>query len=95
MWVPVTVKDDDSVGSLQVEAEAASSGTEQEDEVLRSFLIKLLQQRRSILRLGGSWNTKRDQYEISVKITLTKSAWTSSFQKCFFLVVENTNYVNK
>lgn len=44
MWVPVTVKDDHSVGRLQVEAEAAGSGAEQEDEVLRSFLVKLLQQ---------------------------------------------------
>lgn len=54
MWVPVAVKDDDGVSSLQVEAEAAGSGAEQEDEVLRSFLIKFLQQGRSVLRLGGS-----------------------------------------
>lgn len=54
VWVPVAVKDDDSVGSLQVEAEAPGSGAEQEDEVLRSFLVKFLQQRRSVLRLGGS-----------------------------------------
>lgn len=54
MRVPVAVKDDDSVSGLQVEAEAASSGTEQEDEVLRSFLVKFLQQRSSVLGLGGS-----------------------------------------
>lgn len=54
MRVPVTVKDDDSVGSLQVEAEATGSGAEQEDEVLRSFFIKFLQKCRSVLRLGGS-----------------------------------------
>lgn len=64
VWVPVTVKDDDSVGSLQVEAEASGSGTEQEDEVLRSLLIKFFQQRSSILRLGGSWNTKHDHIEM-------------------------------
>lgn len=54
MRVPVAVKDDDGVGSLEIEAEAAGSGAEQEDEVLRSFLIKFLQQRRSVLRLGGA-----------------------------------------
>lgn len=44
MWVPVAVEDDDGVGCLQVEAQAAGSGAEQEDEVLRSLLIKFLQQ---------------------------------------------------
>lgn len=52
--VPVAVKDDNGVGSLQVEAEATGSGAEQEDEVLRAFLIKFLQQHRSVLRLGGA-----------------------------------------
>lgn len=54
MGVPVAVKDDNGVGSLQVEAEATGSGAEQEDEVLRAFLIKFLQQHRSVLRLGGA-----------------------------------------
>lgn len=54
--IPIAVKDDDGVGSLQVEAEAASSGAQQEDEVLRSFLIKFLQQHGSVLRLGGACN---------------------------------------
>lgn len=63
VWVPVTVEDYDSVGSLQVEAEATGSGAEQEDEVLRSLLIKFLQQSSSVLRLGGSWNTKHDHSE--------------------------------
>lgn len=52
--VPVTVEDDHSVSSLQVEAEAASSGTQEEDEVLRAFLIEFLQQCCSVLGLGGS-----------------------------------------
>lgn len=42
MRVPVTVKDDDGVGGLQVEPQATGSGTEEEDEVLRSFLVKFL-----------------------------------------------------
>lgn len=54
MWVPVAVKDDDGVSGLQIEAEAASSSTEQEDEVLRSFFVKFLQQRGSVFGLGGS-----------------------------------------
>lgn len=49
MRVPVAVKDDHGVGGLQVEAEAAGSGAEEEDEVLRSFLVELLQQRGSVL----------------------------------------------
>lgn len=54
MGVPVAVKDDDSVSGLQVQAEAAGSGAEEEDEVLRSFLVEFLQQRGSVLRLGRS-----------------------------------------
>lgn len=49
MRVPVAVKDDDGVGGLQVEAEAAGSGAEEEDEELRAFLVELLQQRGSVL----------------------------------------------
>lgn len=40
--VPVTVKDDDRIGGLQVEPQATGSGTEEEDEVLRPFLVKFL-----------------------------------------------------
>lgn len=67
VWVPVAVEDDDSVGGLQVEAEASGSGAEQEDEILRSLLIKLLQQRSSVLGLGGSWNIKHDRCSWSKK----------------------------
>lgn len=56
--IPIAVKDDDCVGRLQVQAQPTSSGAEKENEVLRSFFVKLLQQRCSVLRLGGSWNTK-------------------------------------
>lgn len=73
VWVPVTVEDDDGVGSLQVEAEAAGSGAEQEDEVLRSFLIKFLQQCRSVLGLGGSWNIKNVPHLWPVKALKTGS----------------------
>lgn len=52
--VPITVKDDDSVGGLQVQAQSTGSGTKKENEVLGSFFIKLLQQCCSVLRLGGS-----------------------------------------
>lgn len=70
--VPVTVKDDDSVGSLQVEAEATGSGAEQEDEVLRSFFIEFLQKCRSVLRLGGSWNIQHDQFEMPRLVNFDK-----------------------
>lgn len=56
--IPIAVKDDHCVGRLQVQAQPTSSGAEKENEVLRSFFVKLLQQRCSVLRLGGSWNTK-------------------------------------
>lgn len=49
MWVPVTVEDDDGVGGLQVEPEAAGSGAEEEDEVLRSFLVELLEEHGPVL----------------------------------------------
>lgn len=62
MGVPVTVENNNSVCSLQVQAEATGSGAEQEDEVLRSFLIKLLQECRSVLRLGGSCNIMHQHF---------------------------------
>lgn len=49
MRVPVAVEDDHGVRGLQVEAEAAGSGAEQEDEVLRSLLVELLQQHRPVV----------------------------------------------
>ena len=47
--VPVAVKDDNSVGSLQVEAQTSSSGAQKENKVLRSLLVELLEQRSPIL----------------------------------------------
>lgn len=43
MWVPVRVKDDHSVCRLQVEAEASSSCAQEEDKVLRLWVIECLQ----------------------------------------------------
>lgn len=40
MWVPVTVKDHNCVGSLQVQAQASSSCAQQEDEVRRVLGIE-------------------------------------------------------
>lgn len=34
MWVPVTVKDDNGVRGLQIEAQASSASAEQEDKVI-------------------------------------------------------------
>lgn len=64
MGIPVTVEDNNGVGSLQVQAEATGSGAEQEDEILRSFLIKFLQQCCSVLRLGCSWNIKHKHFVV-------------------------------
>lgn len=55
MWVPVTVKDDDCISRLQVEAQASCPGTEQEHKVLRGRIIECLQQQATILCLGGSY----------------------------------------
>jgi len=54
VWVPVTVKDDHGVGGLQVEAEAAGSGAEQEDEELGALLVELRQQHRTVVGLRAS-----------------------------------------
>lgn len=43
MWVPVRVKNNYSVGRLQVEAEASGSCAQEEDKVLRLWVIECLQ----------------------------------------------------
>lgn len=52
--VPITVKNDHSVGRLEVQAEPPSPGAEQEDEVLRARLIEGFQQHAPILCFCGS-----------------------------------------
>lgn len=58
MRVPVTVKDDDSVGRLQVQTQTSGSGTQQKDEVLKGWIIKVLQQRATIFSFSGSYRHK-------------------------------------
>lgn len=57
--VPVAVKDDNSVSRLQVQPQTSCSGTQQEDKVLIGRIIKVLQQRATILSLSGSYKDKR------------------------------------
>lgn len=52
MWVPVGIKNNYSVGRLQVEAQASSPCAQEENEVLRLWVIEGLQQHPSILSLG-------------------------------------------
>lgn len=58
MRVPVAVKDYDSVGRLQIQAETSCSGAEQEDKVLRGWVVEGLQQCTTVLRFGGSYTTE-------------------------------------
>ena len=51
MWVPVGIKDDDSVGGLQVQSEAASTSAENEDEDLWMWIIEHGQQLSTIVAL--------------------------------------------
>lgn len=57
--VPVAVKDDNSVSRLQVQPQTSCSGAQQEDEVLKRRIIKVLQQHATILSLSGSYKDKR------------------------------------
>ena len=49
--VPVAVEDDDGIGGLQVEAEAAGARRQNEDEVLGVGRVELHQQLAAIVRL--------------------------------------------
>jgi len=51
VWVPVGIKDDDSVGGLQVQSEAASTSAENEDEDLWMWIIEHGQQLSTIVAL--------------------------------------------
>lgn len=55
MWVPVAVKDDDSVSRLQIEAQTSCPGAEQEHKVLRGRVIECLQQHATVLCLGSAY----------------------------------------
>lgn len=52
--IPVAIKDDNGVGRLQVQPQTAGSGTQQEDKVLKRRVIEVLQERATVLSLGGS-----------------------------------------
>lgn len=54
MWVPVTVKDHNCVGSLQVQAQASSSCAQQEDEVRRVLGIEQRKQLTSVFTLSST-----------------------------------------
>lgn len=58
--VPVAVKDDNSISRLQVQPQTSCSGAQQEDEVLKGWIIKVLQQHATILSLSGSYKDKRN-----------------------------------
>ncbi len=57
--VPVAVKDNNSVSSLQVQPQTSCSSTQQEDKVIIGRIIKVLQQHATILSLSGSYKDKR------------------------------------
>ena len=52
--VPVRVEDDHGVGGLQVEAQAAGTRAEQEDEVLGVGVVEGLQQHAAVVCLSGA-----------------------------------------
>lgn len=52
--VPVTIKNDDCVGSLQVETKAASTSAENEELIGRIRRIKELQELRAIGGFGAA-----------------------------------------
>lgn len=55
MRIPVAVKDDHGISCLEVQAQAARSGAQQEDEILGPGLVEFLQQSSTVLRLGGAY----------------------------------------
>lgn len=62
MRIPVAVKDDHGISCLKVQAQAASSRAQQEDEVLGPGLVEFLQQSSAVLRLGGACGYKKSKF---------------------------------
>lgn len=60
--IPVTVKDDHSISCLKVQAQAASSGAQQEDEILGPGFVEFLQQSGAVFRLGGACRYKKSKF---------------------------------
>ena len=58
MGIPVRVVDDDGVGGLQVEAEAAGARAQDEHEVLGVLHAEQLQQLTAVVRLGRPVQTQ-------------------------------------
>lgn len=68
--VPVTVEDNNSVSSLQVEAQTSCPGAQQKDKIRLPLFIKLLQQCSTVFRLGCSCNTRQ-----KLKFSGLKQRW--------------------
>jgi len=51
VWIPVGIKDDDSVGGLEVQTEATGTSAEDEEKDLRIWIIEHRQQLSTIFTL--------------------------------------------
>lgn len=74
MGVPVAVKNDHSVGRLQVQTQTSGPGTEQEYEVLGGGVIERLQQHTSVLSFGSSYKDKSSINGIQIVHNLKEAA---------------------
>lgn len=58
MGVPIRVKDDDSVGGLEVQSEATGTGGEQEDKVLSRGVVPVFHGHPAVVGLGVTIKTE-------------------------------------
>ena len=54
MWIPVTIKDNNSISWLEIQAQPSSSGTQQKNENIWIFSVKLDEQITPVISFGGA-----------------------------------------
>lgn len=61
VWIPIRVKDDDSVSRLQVQTQSSSSSAQQKHKVIRTRIVKLAQKFTPVFCLCGAIQTQIDK----------------------------------
>ena len=56
--IPIGIENDDSVGRLEIEAQVAGAGRQEEKEIIRRLVVETLQQVTTIVRLGRTVHSK-------------------------------------
>lgn len=79
MWIPIRIENNDSVSALQVESEPAGTSRQQEKEVFRVFVVKLLKQLATVLCFSHTVQSNRQTRNIYINFVLLSLVYIYRF----------------